>query len=148
MRPISVRRALPCARRLPQNMHVSPDEIQVLTPTRKGETGTRALNRLLQQALNPAAPDKHEKRHGETIFREGDRVMQIRNNYDLIWNRLDGPGMGSGIFNGDVGAITAIDNQAQGQRGVGGKRGHEKGVPVNGLADVVGAEPRVLHLED
>ena len=102
-----------CARRLPQNMHVSPDEIQVLTPTRKGETGTRALNRLLQQALNPAAPDKHEKRHGEIIFREGDRVMQIRNNYDLIWNRLDGPGMGSGIFNGDVGAITAIDNQAQ-----------------------------------
>lgn len=102
-----------CARRLPQNMHIAPEEIQVLTPTRKGETGTRALNRLLQQALNPAAPDKHEKRHGEVIFREGDRVMQIRNNYDLIWNRLDGPGMGSGIFNGDVGAIQAIDNQAQ-----------------------------------
>ena len=102
-----------CARRLPQNMGFRPEEIQVLSPTRKGETGTGALNKLLQQALNPPAESKHEKRHGENVFREGDRVMQIRNNYDIIWNKADGPGMGSGIFNGDVGTIRAIDNQAQ-----------------------------------
>ena len=102
-----------CARRLPQNMGIQPEEIQVLSPTRKGETGTRALNQLLQQALNPAAPGKNEKKYGEILFREGDRVMQIRNNYDIIWNKVGGPGMGSGIFNGDVGTIQAIDYQAQ-----------------------------------
>ena len=102
-----------CARRLPQNMGFSPEEIQVLSPTRKGETGTRSLNRLLQQALNPPAPDKREKKHGEIVFREGDRVMQIRNNYDLIWTKLGGSGMGSGVFNGDVGTVQTIDVQAQ-----------------------------------
>ena len=102
-----------CARRLPQNMGISPEDIQVLSPTRKGETGTRALNCLLQQALNPPAPGKNEKKHGETVFRVGDRVMQIRNNYDLIWNKVGSPGMGSGVFNGDVGTVRAIDVQAQ-----------------------------------
>ena len=102
-----------CVRRLPQKLGVAPEEIQVLTPTRKGETGTRALNRLLQQAMNPPAPDRHEKKHGEIVFREGDRVMQIRNNYDIIWTRVGGSGMGSGVFNGDVGIIQTIDNQAQ-----------------------------------
>ncbi len=102
-----------CARRLPRNMGIQTEDIQVLSPTRKGETGTRALNRLLQEALNPPADGKHEKRYGETVFREGDRVMQIRNNYDIIWNRVGAAGMGSGIFNGDVGSIQAIDYQAQ-----------------------------------
>ena len=102
-----------CARRLPRNMGFQTEDIQVLSPTRKGETGTRALNRLLQEALNPPADGKHEKRYGETVFREGDRVMQIRNNYDIIWNRVGAAGMGSGIFNGDVGSIQAIDYQAQ-----------------------------------
>ena len=102
-----------CARRLPQNMGIAPEDIQVLSPTRKGETGTRNLNCLLQEALNPAADSKREKKYGETVFREGDRVMQIRNNYDIIWNKVGASGMGSGIFNGDVGAIRAIDYQAQ-----------------------------------
>ena len=102
-----------CARRLPQNMGFSPEDIQVLSPTRKGETGTRALNRLLQGALNPPSPEKPEKRYGEIILREGDRVMQIRNNYDIIWNKVGESGMGSGIFNGDVGTVRAIDTQAQ-----------------------------------
>ena len=102
-----------CVRRLPQNMGFQPEDIQVLSPTRKGDTGTRNLNRLLQQALNPPAPGKNEKRHGETVYRVGDRVMQVKNNYDIIWNKVDGPGMGSGVFNGDVGAIRAIDLQAQ-----------------------------------
>ncbi len=102
-----------CARRLPQSMGFRPAEIQVLTPTRKGETGTRALNRLLQQALNPPDEGKKEKKYGETVFREGDRVMQIRNNYDIIWNKVGGSGMGSGIFNGDVGTVQTIDYHAQ-----------------------------------
>ena len=94
-------------------MGFRPAEIQVLTPTRKGETGTRALNRLLQQALNPPDEGKKEKKYGETVFREGDRVMQIRNNYDIIWNKVGGSGMGSGIFNGDVGPVQPIDYHAQ-----------------------------------
>ncbi len=102
-----------CARRLPQNMGISPEDVQVLSPTRKGETGTHALNRLLQAALNPPAPDRAEKKHGDFTYRVGDRVMQIRNNYDLIWKRLGGGGMGSGVFNGDVGIIRAIDVREQ-----------------------------------
>ena len=103
-----------CARRLPGNMGIPAGEIQVLSPTRKGETGTAALNALLQNALNPPAPGKKEKKYGNFSYREGDRVMQIRNNYDIIWRKADGLGLGSGIFNGDIGTITEID-QAQEQ---------------------------------
>ncbi len=102
-----------CSRRLPERMGIPAEEIQVLSPTRKTETGTRLLNRMLQQALNPPAPEKHEKAFGDYIYREGDRVMQIRNNYDIIWHRLGANGMGSGIFNGDVGVIQSIDPAAQ-----------------------------------
>ena len=102
-----------CSRRLPERMGISPEEIQVLTPTRKGETGTRELNRRLQAVLNPPSPEKHEKKYGDFIFRVGDRVMQIRNNYDIIWRRIGGSEMGSGVFNGDIGIIRAIDFQAQ-----------------------------------
>ena len=102
-----------CSRRLPERMGIPAEEIQVLSPTRKTETGTRLLNRMLQQARNPPAPEKHEKAFGDYIYREGDRVMQIRNNYDIIWRRLGANGMGSGIFNGDVGVIQSIDPAAQ-----------------------------------
>ena len=85
------------------------DQIQVLSPTRKGGVGTVNLNKLLQASLNPAAPDKKERPFGDYIFREGDRVMQIRNNYDIIWKRTGGSEVGTGIFNGDVGSITSID---------------------------------------
>jgi len=98
-----------CTTRLPKNMGIPADQIQVLSPTRKGGVGTVSLNRMLQAALNPAAPDKKERSFGEYIFREGDRVMQIRNNYDIIWKKTDGSAVGTGIFNGDVGTITAID---------------------------------------
>ncbi len=98
-----------CARRLPQNMGIPADQIQVLTPTRKGGVGTWSLNKMLQANLNPAAPAKKERQFGEFSFREGDRVMQIRNNYDIMWKNLDGSAVGTGIFNGDVGTITAID---------------------------------------
>ena len=97
-----------CTTRLPKNMGIQPSEIQVLSPTRKGGVGTAALNKMLQSALNPASPEKKEKAFGEILFREGDRVMQIRNNYDIIWKKTDGSAVGTGIFNGDVGVITAI----------------------------------------
>ncbi len=99
-----------CSTRLPKNMGIPADQIQVLSPTRKGGVGTMSLNKMLQAALNPASPEKKERPFGEFIFREGDRVMQIRNNYDIIWKKADGTGVGTGIFNGDVGAITAIDH--------------------------------------
>ena len=98
-----------CAQRLPRNMGIRPEEIQVLSPTKKGAAGTANLNRLLQTSLNPAAPGKKERPFGDFIFREGDRVMQIRNNYDILWKKSDGSAVGTGIFNGDVGFIRAID---------------------------------------
>ena len=98
-----------CSRRLPQNMGIPSDQIQVLTPTRKGGVGTMNLNKLLQHTLNPASPTKKERPYGDFLFREGDRVMQIRNNYDIMWKATDGSSVGSGIFNGDVGVLKQID---------------------------------------
>ena len=98
-----------CTTRLPKNMGIPADQIQVLSPTRKGGVGTAVLNQTLQTALNPAAPTKKERQFGDFSFREGDRVMQIRNNYDIMWKKCDGSAVGTGIFNGDVGTITAID---------------------------------------
>lgn len=97
-----------CATRLPKNMGVPSSEIQVISPTRKGATGTQQLNRALQAALNPPMPTKKERFCGDTCFREGDRIMQIRNNYDIIWKRRNGM-VGTGIFNGDIGTIVSID---------------------------------------
>ena len=98
-----------CSTRLPKNMGIPSDQIQVLTPTRKGGVGTWSLNGLLQEALNPKSPEKKERQSGEFSFREGDRVMQIRNNYDIMWKKTDGSAVGTGIFNVDVGTITCID---------------------------------------
>lgn len=97
-----------CRTRLPDKMGIPAGQIQVLTPTRKGETGTVSLNRALQAALNPPAPGKRQKAWGDMIFRVGDRVMQTRNNYDVLWEKDDGEA-GSGIFNGDVGTVEDID---------------------------------------
>ncbi len=97
-----------CKTRLPEKMGIPAAELQVLTPTRKGAAGTAALNRALQGALNPAAPDKRERAFGDLVFREGDRVMQTRNDYDVVWERADGTA-GTGVFNGDVGQILRID---------------------------------------
>ena len=98
-----------CTTRLPGKMGIPADQIQVLSPTRKGGVGTVNLNRILQEALNPSVPGKKERSFGEFIFREGDRVMQIRNNYDIVWKKCDGSAVGTGIFNGDVGTIVEID---------------------------------------
>ena len=97
-----------CRTRLPDNMHIPADQIQVLTPTRKGPCGTMNLNRLLQEALNPKAPGKREILWGERVFRVGDRIMQTRNDYDVVWEKADGT-VGTGMFNGDVGRIAEID---------------------------------------
>lgn len=98
-----------CAARLPKNMGIPSDQIQVLTPSRKGSVGTWSLNQLLQASLNPPAPEKKERKFGDFSFREGDRVMQIRNNYDIMWKKTDGSAAGTGIFNGDIGTIASID---------------------------------------
>ncbi len=102
-----------CTTRLPQNMGIPADQIQVLCPTKKGPAGTVALNRLLQASLNPPSPTRQECTMGDTVFREGDRVMQIRNNYDLLWKKTDGSAVGAGVFNGDVGIIQKIDRQLE-----------------------------------
>ncbi len=102
-----------CSKRLPQNMGIPSDQIQVLTPTRKSGVGTWALNQRLQNTLNPASPTKKERQWGDFSFREGDRVMQIRNNYDIMWKKTDGTAVGTGIFNGDVGTVAAIDPQQE-----------------------------------
>ncbi|MBP3319331.1 MAG: AAA family ATPase, partial [Ruminiclostridium sp.] len=98
-----------CRTRLPKNMGISPDQIQVLSPTRKGTAGTNSLNRALQAAVNPPAQGKTEKAYGPALYRVGDRVMQVKNNYDVMWEETDGSGVGMGIFNGDIGQVEAID---------------------------------------
>ena len=100
-----------CAVRLPNKMGIVPEEIQVLTPTRRGELGTVNLNKQLQSVLNPPAESKKEKPFGDVIFREGDRVMQVKNDYDLMWRSEDNTRAGTGIYNGDIGVITAIDTE-------------------------------------
>ncbi len=88
-------------------------DIQVLCATRKGALGVESLNRELQQYLNPPSRDKAEHKSGETVLREEDKVMQVKNDYDLEWTRYDDRGLpmehGSGVFNGDIGRIGKID---------------------------------------
>lgn len=103
-----------CARRLPKAYGLSNlSQIQVLTPTRKSLIGVQNLNAVLQDTLNPAQPDKPEKMTGRCVYRLGDKVMQIKNNYQLEWERIDGREKGLGVFNGDVGFITDIDSRSQ-----------------------------------
>ena len=100
--------------KLPKYVNASPFDIQVLTPMRKGLLGVERLNTILQQYLNPPDGKKAEREHGQTIFRVGDKVMQIKNNYQLEWEQRTDKGFlvdsGSGIFNGDMGIITKINN--------------------------------------
>lgn len=84
-------------------------DIQVISPVKKGLTGTINLNKELQETLNPPREDLNEKQIGSRLFREGDKVMQIRNNYDIAWRRIDDFSEGEGIFNGDIGFIQRID---------------------------------------
>lgn len=97
-----------CSFRLPKSYGFSPfEEIQVLCPSRKGELGSVELNHRLQERLNPAEPGKMEFKSSAYRFRTGDKVMQIKNNYDISWTK--GAETGGGIFNGDIGIIKMID---------------------------------------
>lgn len=101
-----------CKKRLPENMKIPTNQIQVLSPSRKGETGTMNLNKRLQAALNPPDEKKKEKLFGEIVFRTGDRVIQIKNNYDIVWkDKLGKSGMG--VYNGDIGTIVDIDTASE-----------------------------------
>lgn len=99
--------------KMPKYVNARPYDIQVLTPMRKGLLGVERLNRILQEYLNPPAKDKKEKEYGDRLFREGDKVMQIKNNYQLEWEVTTRYGMtvdkGLGIFNGDMGIISEIN---------------------------------------
>lgn len=100
-------------KKLPKYVDAKPYDIQVLTPMRKGLLGVERLNRILQEYLNPADSRKTEKEYGDHLFREGDKVMQIKNNYQLEWEVATKYGMtidqGQGIFNGDMGIIKEIN---------------------------------------
>lgn len=101
-----------CARRLPASYGYSVyQDIQVLTPGRKGELGTQELNRRLQETLNPPDKGKKELNVNGYLLREGDKVMQVKNNYNLPWSRSDGT-TGEGVFNGDMGILIEIDKAA------------------------------------
>ena len=103
--------------KLPKFVGASEYDIQVLTPMRKGLLGVERLNGILQMYLNPADKRKREKEHGDTIFREGDKVMQTKNNYQLEWEIRSKYGLcidkGTGIFNGDMGIIEEINDFAE-----------------------------------
>lgn len=101
-------------RRLPAYLKTSPADIQLLCPMKRGSAGTIALNKALQQALNPPSRGKREVRQGDGVFREGDKVMQMQNNYQLEWTQTSGSGRvesGTGVFNGDIGVIESINQQ-------------------------------------
>ena len=103
-----------CADRLPKFLNLDPvKQMQVLSPTKKGECGVWMLNQMLQSQFNPSGGHKHERVRGDTTFREGDKVMQTRNNYQLKWKKegVFAWEEGQGVFNGDIGFITAIDTQ-------------------------------------
>lgn len=98
-----------CSKRLPDAYGFDPfNDIQVLCPSRKGECGSVNINKVLQAVLNPPSKSKREVSLAGKILREGDKVMQIKNNYDILWTK--GGDEGSGIFNGDIGIIEKIDN--------------------------------------
>ena len=102
-----------CARRLPASYGYSPvRDIQVISPTRLGACGTAELCRKLQEVLNPQDGRKTEQKFGPGVFREGDKVMQIRNNYDIVYTRDDGE-QGVGVYNGDIGTIEMIDRPSR-----------------------------------
>lgn len=103
--------------KMPKYVHASQNEIQVLTPMRKGLLGVERLNGILQEYLNPPSPDKKEKEYGGGCFREGDKVMQIKNNYQIEWEIRGRYGIavekGTGIFNGDMGIVREINSYGE-----------------------------------
>ena len=116
-------------KKLAGHLKVKPQEIQVMAPMKKGPLGVENLNKKLQERLNPPSHEKHERMYGDTIFREGDKVMQVKNNYQTVWEIRSKNGLliesGSGVFNGDIGTVRRVDN-------------------VNGLMEVVFDDNKVV----
>ncbi len=104
-------------KKLPGYVHAQPYDIQVMTPMRKGALGVERLNQILQASLNPPSPSKKEREAGGCVYREGDKVMQIKNNYQMTWEIRDRHGIpldkGSGVFNGDMGIVREINEFAE-----------------------------------
>lgn len=105
------------SRKLPPYVHATPMDIQVLTPMRKGPLGVERLNQILQKYLNPPSGQKKEKEHGNGLLREGDKVMQTKNNYQIEWNVRTKYGIssshGTGVFNGDIGTVRRINEYSE-----------------------------------
>ena len=103
--------------KLPNYVQADMSEIQIMTPMRKGALGVEQLNKILQERFNPPSPSKQEKESGGTIFRVGDKVMQIKNNYQIEWETRNRYGIpmerGAGVFNGDIGVIRTVNNFAE-----------------------------------
>ncbi|MBP3926126.1 MAG: AAA family ATPase [Clostridium sp.] len=103
--------------KLPNYVQADMSEIQIMTPMRKGALGVEQINKILQEQFNPPGPDKQEKESGGTIFRVGDKVMQIKNNYQIEWETRNRYGIpmerGAGVFNGDTGVIRSVNNFAE-----------------------------------
>ena len=128
--------------RLPAAYGYNPvEDIEILCPSRKGECGTVNLNRILQEAVNPPMRGKSEIRLQTRTFREGDKVMQVKNNYNIEWTREGEEG--SGIFNGDVGIIRAID-RASGQIKI-NFEGRIVTIPSDNLGDIELAYAVTVH---
>ena len=104
-------------KKLPGYVHADPFDIQVMTPMRKGALGVERLNQIFQNYLNPPSPDKAQKEYGGVIYRVGDKVMQIKNNYQMEWEICNDYGIpieqGSGVFNGDMGVIREINEYGE-----------------------------------
>ena len=101
-----------CSKRLPKAYGYNPlSDIQVISPSRKTTLGVSELNRVLQEKLNPKSPKKDERESGNTVYRTGDKVMQIKNNYTILWKDIKTGKHGEGIFNGDIGIIAEINNK-------------------------------------
>jgi len=100
-----------CSERLPKAYGYSPMDIQVLSPSKKGHAGVINMNEVLRSVINPPSKEKKERDFGFRLFREGDKVMQIRNNYDIRWTNTVTTELGNGVFNGDVGIVTSIKSE-------------------------------------
>ncbi|MCM1257563.1 MAG: ATP-dependent RecD-like DNA helicase [Roseburia sp.] len=136
------------AQKLPKFVDASPFDIQVLTPMRKGLLGVERLNGILQQYLNPPAREKKEYQHGEHTFREGDKVMQIKNNYQLEWEITNKYGLcidkGLGVFNGDMGIVREINDYAETMT-VEFEEGRKVDYSLNGLEELELAYAITIH---
>lgn len=134
--------------KLPGYVNATPMQIQVLTPTRVGNLGVENLNRILQQYINPASAEKDEYQFGENLYRVGDKVMQIKNNYNIEWEIMSSYGIpadkGTGVFNGDIGIITNINKTAQSLT-VEYEDKHRVTYPFNGLDELELAYAVTIH---